>query len=201
MEDLSKSSITRAELRQQLLQRRVSIDEQQRAHFDALLCQQLHRNDLLGNAVNIAVYFPIRAEPDLSACFPDWRAEGRRLALPVIDGPTKSLRFQAWDEDTTLVPGPFGAATPPPEAEVLIPDLMLIPCVGFRVVDGKPFRLGYGGGFYDRTLAARSCRTIGVAYDQAETGSFTLSSWDVPLDAVVTPSRCIVAMASPELKR
>ncbi|MDO5104076.1 MAG: 5-formyltetrahydrofolate cyclo-ligase [Lautropia sp.] len=179
----------------------MSIDEQQRARLDALLCQQLQAHDLFGNAVNIAVYFPIRAEPDLSGTFGHWRAAGRRLALPVIDSRTKSLRFQAWDADTELVPGPFGAATPPADAEVLQPDLMLIPCVGFRVVDGKPFRLGYGGGFYDRTLAARPCRTIGIAYDQAETGSFTLNSWDVPLGAVVTPSRCIVAIASPELKR
>lgn len=169
----------------------------QRARFDALLCQQLTDCDLLGNAANVAVFSAIRAEPELGVCYAHWRAEGRRLLLPVIEPETKLLFFRVWDESVPLVAGPFGVAEPPEEAERLWPDLMVIPCVGFRVVDGRPYRLGYGGGFYDRTLAVHPCRTIGVAYDSAETGSFTLNTWDMPLSALVTPSRRISAMASP----
>lgn len=176
---------------------RSALAPQVRAHFDALLCQQLAEADLPGNPVNIAVFSPIRAEPVLDAVYRRWRDEGRRLLLPVIDADNRQLHFHAWDEASGLVEGPFGAAVPPAGAQRLPPDLMLIPCVGFRIVDGRPYRLGYGGGFYDRTLAARACHTIGVAYDMAETGSFTLNTWDMPLSALVTPSRWIVAMASP----
>ena len=83
----------------------------------------------------------------------------------------------------------------PADAPPVQPEVLLIPCVGFNVVQGRPYRLGYGGGFHDRTLAARPCRTIGVVYDHASAASWTLAPWD--MSALVMPSGCIVAMASP----
>lgn len=151
----------------------------------------------MGSAVNIGVYSPIRAEPDLSACHAAWRAQGCRLALPVVDRATGRLHFHVWDEGTPLLVADFGVAVPPPDAARVEPDVLLLPCVGFNVVQGRPYRLGYGGGFYDRTLAARPCRTIGVAYDNAAVLSWMPESWDMPLSALVRPSGCIVAMASP----
>ena len=184
-------------MRKQLLQQRVDIPPTQRAGFDALICQHLLAGDLLGSAVNVGVYSPIRAEPDLSACHAVWRAQGRQLALPVVDKATGQLHFRAWDEDTPLQVEAFGVAIPPADAAPVQPDVLLIPCVGFNVVQGRPYRLGYGGGFYDRTLAARPCRTIGVAYDHARAVSWMPAPWDMPLSALVMPSGCIVAMASP----
>ena len=169
-------------------------------HLDTLLCQQLLEADLLQSADNIGVYLPIRSEPDLSACYAQWRAQGRRLALPVVTGRNEPLTFRVWDAEAPLRTAAFGVQVPETD-ETVVPDVLVIPCVGFRVLDGRPYRLGYGGGFYDRTLAAHPFPTVGVAYDQAETVSLTLMAWDRPLSRLVTPSRCIVAMASPRLKR
>ena len=253
----SESSIARRALRQQLLAARSALPAGQRAHLDTLLCQQLLQVDLLQSAANIGVFSPIRDEPDLSAAYAQWRAEGRRLSLPVVTGRDNPLSFHAWDAATPLREAAFGVLVPD-TTEVVVPDVLIIPCVGFQVSNGPaagssfagsraaanvhaqgaeslaastfagshsvadlaagattggtgaagehaqgsmPYRLGYGGGFYDRTLAAHPFPTVGVAYDQAETVSLTLMAWDRPLSRLVTPSRCIVAMASPRLKR
>lgn len=146
--------------------------------------------------MNIGVFSPIRAEPDLSAFHVACRAQGRRLCLPIVDEASGGLHFHAWDENTPMREGAFGVLVPE-GSERIEPDLLIIPCVGFCVWQGAPYRLGYGGGFFDRTLAARPVRAFGVAYDNAEASSWVPDSWDIPMSAVLTPSRCIVAMASP----
>lgn len=196
MDKPSESSIARKALRQQLLAARSALPAGQRAHLDTLLCQQLLADGLLQSAANIGVFSPIRDEPDLSVAYARWRAEGRRLALPVVTGRDEPLSFHAWDADTPLREAAFGVMVPATH-EVVVPDVLVIPCVGFVVAGGHPYRLGYGGGFYDRTLAAHPFASVGIAYDQAETASLTLKTWDVPLSRLLTPSRCIVAMASP----
>lgn len=192
--------MTRATLRTQLLRQRADIPATQRGEFDQLICHRLQQIVLPGDALNIGVYSPIRGEPDLSACYVHWRACGHRLALPIVDEDTKQLHFHRWDADTPLRKAAFGVLVPD-GTEPLAPDVLVIPCVGFRVLDGKPYRLGYGGGFFDRTLAARPCFAIGVAYDNASASSWTPDSWDIPLSMLVTPSFDIVAIASPRLKR
>ncbi len=127
-------------------------------HLDTLLCQQLLEADLLQSADNIGVYLPIRSEPDLSACYAQWRAQGRRLALPVVTGKNEPLTFRVWEAGALLRTAAFGVQVPETD-ETVVPDVLVIPCVGFRVLDGRPYRLGYGGGFYDRTLALPAFRT------------------------------------------
>ena len=157
-----------------------------RVHLDTLLCQQLLGADLLQSADNIGVYLPIRSEPDLSACYAQWRAQGRRLALPVVTGKNEPLTFRVWEAGAPLRTAAFGVQVPETD-ETVVPDVLVIPCVGFRVLDGRPYRLGYGG----------TTGSVGVAYDQAETSSWAPDAWDMPLSMLLTPSRCIVAMASP----
>ena len=196
MDKSSESSIARKALRQQLLTLRSDMAQAGRVHLDTLLCQQLLEADLLQSADNIGVYLPIRSEPDLSACYAQWRAQGRRLALT---GRNEPLTFRVWEAEAPLRTAAFGVQVPETD-ETVVPDVLVIPCVGFRVLDGRPYRLGYGGGFYDRTLALPAFRTtgsVGVAYDQAETSSWAPDVWDMPLSMLLTPSRCIVAMASP----
>jgi 5-formyltetrahydrofolate cyclo-ligase len=140
----------------------------------------------------VAVYWPIRGEPALAPLPERWIEAGARLALPVVVAPATPLRFVSWHPGAPTVPGAWGI--PRPESDDAIrPTLLIVPCVGF---DARCFRLGYGGGFYDRSLAALAAdgsgpppRAVGVAWDDALLGHFDPLPTDLPLDAVVTPSR------------
>lgn len=140
----------------------------------------------------VAVYWPIRGEPTLAPLPERWLEAGARLALPVVDAPATPLRFVSWHPGAPTVPGLWGIPRPESD-ETLRPTLLIVPCVGFDV---RCYRLGYGGGFYDRSLEALAAdgfgpppRAVGVAWDDALIEHFDPLPTDLPLDAVVTPSR------------
>ena len=134
----------------------------------------------------LGFFWPTRAEPDLSALVGRWlQAHPSRIAaLPVIDG--ELLRFAPWSPGTALVSGPFDVQIPDTEQRI-DPQLLLIPCVG---IDHLRYRLGYGGGYYDRTLAAMSPRpiTVGVGFDCARIETIDPKPHDLRLDVAMTES-------------
>lgn len=135
----------------------------------------------------IACYWPIGGEPDLRASVARWRAAGIDTALPRVAGEGAALVFDRWSPGDALVAGPYGtshAARPDP----VRPGLLVIPCLGFAP---GGHRLGYGGGYYDRTLAACAPRTVGVAYDLLEVTGFEAQPHDRPLEFIVTESRVL----------
>lgn len=146
---------------------------------------------------SIALYWPIRGEPSLEPLPRRWAEAGVRLALPVVDAPSTPLRFVQWRPGDPTLPGVWGIPRPAAD-RALRPTLLLVPCVGFAA-DCQ--RLGYGGGFYDRSLAALDAdglpapRAIGVAWDEALLQGFEPLSTDRALDAVVTPSRAFLRRA------
>jgi 5-formyltetrahydrofolate cyclo-ligase len=180
----------RTRLREALIAaRRPLSDPRRRAANDALL----ERLDaLLGDVggVSIAIYWPIRGEPSLGSLPQCWAQRGARTALPVVDAPRTPLRFLAWRPGEPTVPG-FWRIPRPTSDVALRPDVLVVPCVGFTA---EGHRLGYGGGFYDRSLAALDAdgaavpRAIGVAWDEALLEGFDPLPTDRPLEAVVTPS-------------
>ncbi len=134
----------------------------------------------------LAFYSPIRGEPDVRPAVTAWLAQdkARTLALPVVNG--QVLEFRAWAPGTPLVPGAYGI--PVPQGTPLVqPQVLLIPCLG---VDMQRYRLGYGGGFYDRTLAALKVRpvAVGIAFDCGRLRSIGPQSHDIRLDLVITES-------------
>ena len=146
----------------------------------------------------LALYWPIRGEPDLGPLPERWTRDGATLALPVVDAPRTPLRFLAWRPGDPTVPGVWGIPRPAADRAVR-PTVVVVPCVGF---DAACWRLGYGGGFYDRTLEALAAagpapRTIGVAWDEARLEGFEPLPTDRPLDAVVTPSATLLRTGSP----
>lgn len=191
-----ESSIPRPLLRKRLLRRRADIGPEDRHRLDAAIAARLDDIAVLRDAERIAVFWPIRSEPDLAVAHHRWRAAGKRLALPVVGGPNGGLLFCAWDRDAALVTGPYGIPIPQDKTPVT-PDCLLIPCVGFRLHRGRLWRLGYGAGFYDRTLAHRPTPAVGVAYDEAASDDFVPNPDDEALSWVVTPSRVITSIASP----
>jgi len=188
----------RAALREALLAaRRRPTEPGRRAANDALV----ERLDaLLGDVAgeSIGVYWPVRGEPVLDPLPARWADNGARLALPVVDAPARPLRFVAWRPGEPTVPGVFGIPRPRAD-DTLRPTVLIVPCVGF---DARAYRLGYGGGFYDRTLAALLAdggtppRAIGVAWDAGWLDAFEPLATDLPLDAVVTPTRSMSRPAS-----
>lgn len=133
---------------------------------------------------SLAFYFPIRGEPDLRDVVASWlSADSRRVAaLPVVVG--SSLEFRAWTPDAPMQAGEFGIPVPAHGRSVQ-PDCLLVPCVGF---DDARHRLGYGGGYYDRTLAGLVPwpLVVGVAYESTRVATIDPQPHDMQLDAVIT---------------
>ncbi|MDP5217926.1 5-formyltetrahydrofolate cyclo-ligase [Ruegeria sp. 2205SS24-7] len=140
--------------------------------------------------VPLSGYMPIRTEIDPLPAMAEAAAHGS-VGVPVIQGAGQALRFSRWVPDGPLRDGPFGAKVPL-EDDYFDPEILIVPLVAF---DAKGGRLGYGGGFYDRTLeglrAKRATLAIGFAFDAQEAGSLPLEPTDQPLDMLVTESRVL----------
>jgi 5-formyltetrahydrofolate cyclo-ligase len=130
-------------------------------------------------------YWPIKAEPDLRPLLAALHAEGARVALPLVEVKAAPLVFRRWTPETRMVRGDWNIPVPPPEAEVVTPEIALAPVVGWTA---EGFRLGYGGGYFDRTLAALSPRpfTIGIGLQAARLATIYPQPHDIALDAIVT---------------
>jgi 5-formyltetrahydrofolate cyclo-ligase len=142
---------------------------------------------------SIGFYWPLRGEFDARAWMASWLREqapqnARQAALPGIPERHAPLAFYAWTPDSPMREGHHGIPEPASQERVT-PDLLLVPCVGF---DAEGYRLGYGGGYYDRTLAAwpgtAQPVTVGVAWEacRIDEGVPEREAHDLPLDAIVT---------------
>ncbi|MCA0873217.1 5-formyltetrahydrofolate cyclo-ligase [Seohaeicola saemankumensis] len=138
--------------------------------------------------VPLSGYMPIRTEIDPLPAMAEAAAHGP-VAVPVIQGKAQPLRFSRWEPGCEMIDGPFGARVPAREY-YFDPEILIVPLVAF---DARGNRLGYGGGFYDRTLqqlrSRRATLAIGFAFDGQEAGELPLEATDQPLDMVVTESR------------
>jgi 5-formyltetrahydrofolate cyclo-ligase len=135
----------------------------------------------------VAGYAAFRDEADPKALMLALAARGHPLALPVMVAKAAPLRFHAWCETDVLIEHPYGVREPHPECPVLVPDVLLVPLLAF---DAEGYRLGYGGGFYDRTLealrAVRPVHAIGIAYAGQERSDVPHGAHDQRLDVVLT---------------
>jgi 5-formyltetrahydrofolate cyclo-ligase len=133
----------------------------------------------------VAAYWPIRDELDCRPVLTRLMDSGQPVCLPVVVGDEMPLELRMWEQGAPLYPSGFGTLAPPDDAPRAEPDLVLMPLLGF---DRAGTRLGYGGGYYDRTLAslAKRPRLIGFAFAAQELDFIPREPHDVPLDAVVT---------------
>jgi 5-formyltetrahydrofolate cyclo-ligase len=132
----------------------------------------------------IAFCWPIKNEYDARPLAKRLRERGAVTALPVVVAPRSPLTFRAWHPGVELVLGALDIPYPK-DGKSVLPDTILAPMNGF---DADGFRLGYGAGFFDRTLAAlpRRPRTIGIAYEMARLATIRPQPYDIPMDFVVT---------------
>ncbi len=135
----------------------------------------------------LAAYAPFGDEMDPSGVMARARAQGAALALPVVVKKGEPLVFRQWDFGQPLEAGVWGIKAPPASAPAVAPDVLLAPLLGFDHFGG---RLGYGGGFYDRTLKALRARkpivAVGVAYEVQRLPEVPVGPEDEPLDWIVT---------------
>lgn len=190
-------------LRKELISQRIEFQNQANHR---LTLEAIHENilvvlneiELITNKklTKIGFYSAIRGEPNIQDSLIKWqkRLVHRKLALPICQ-PEKPLSFHAWDTTTQMHTG-FAKIPEPDSTAAMEIDLLLVPCVGWQIQDKNVWRLGYGGGFYDRTLQAwdklgKRPICIGIAFEFAQ---ITQDKWhpkahDYPLDGLITESQ------------
>ena len=147
----------------------------------------------------MAAYLPIRSELSPLPLVAALTARGVVTAMPVTPEPENPLSFHQWALGDLLVDGPYKTRQPSADAPAVIPSLILAPMLAF---DAACWRLGYGGGFYDRTLgglraAGRSVMAVGIAYAGQKVDHVPVGPYDMALDGVLTPSEMIHAPTTP----
>lgn len=151
------------------------------AHLQAVLAA--HAGKVLSG------YMPMRTEID---CLPAMEAHRGRVCVPVIPGAAQPLRFREWHAGANMVAGDFGALIPA-GGDWLVPQVLIVPLLAF---DRRGYRLGYGGGFYDRSLeglrAAGPVTAIGFAFAAQEVDEVPTEPTDQPLDLIVTEAGVVV---------
>jgi len=160
---------------------RVRIAEALARGLDAFLGARI--GDLSGLVVS--GYWPIKGEPDLRPWMTALHARGARVALPVVETRAAPLVFRLWEPGMAMERGHWNILVPPQGAERVVPAVCLAPLVGW---DADSYRLGYGGGYFDRTLAALDPRplAIGVGLQGARLNTIVPQPHDIRLSAIVT---------------
>ena len=158
---------------------RQAIDRHIERGFPELACLPSQRTQAV-----VAICWPFRNEYDARHLAAKLRRAGAVTVLPVVIAPREPLEFRPWQPGIRMAKGPLGIPYPD-EGEDAVPDVLILPMAGF---DNAGFRLGYGGGYFDRTLASRKRRPllIGVADEFARLPSIYPQLHDIPVDYVVT---------------
>ena len=173
-------------LRRSLLQKRRSLSSDQWRAKSERICQQLQSFSLYTEAKTVLAYFSFRQEPDLSFLF-GGQNNRQRWGFPRCVG--KSLIWHTWQPEEKLVRGKFGILEPLSNAPTISAsevDLILVPAVAG---DRQGYRLGYGGGFYDRLLTSpqwQNIPTIGIIFEFAYLSTLPIDSWDIKLSYICT---------------
>jgi 5-formyltetrahydrofolate cyclo-ligase len=170
--------------RERLIARRLALAaEQRRERCEAVIerlsgAAEIKRTSLFG------IYWPIRGEIDLRDFARRHVEAGGSIALPVIVRKSAPVEFWRWQPGARTRPGTWGIPVPT-ERQVVNPEVLIVPLVGF---DAQRFRLGYGAGYYDRSLAAAQSRplAIGVGFADAQLPTIHPQSHDIPMDVILT---------------
>ncbi|MCA0325816.1 MAG: 5-formyltetrahydrofolate cyclo-ligase [Proteobacteria bacterium] len=188
-------------LRDRLVHQRLHLEDRL-ARADAL--QDILRIWLVGRPDTvIGAYWPIKGEFDPLPALHRWKEDGelmdepqrRRIGLPVVDKVHKTLTFLAWYPGCPMEEDAYGIPKPK-DTELIVPTLLVVPCVGYGP---GGYRLGYGGGFYDRTLAALQPRpfTLGLGFTGGFVDDFEPEPHDQPLDAILNDNGVVWPVAGP----
>ncbi|WP_406664573.1 5-formyltetrahydrofolate cyclo-ligase [Gallaecimonas sp. GXIMD1310] len=181
----------RDHIRQWARDRRRALTPQQQQHTAGALAEQALAQPSIMQARTLALYLANDGEADPAILMQALHAAGKQVLLPVLH-PFSSgyLLFQSWHPGMAMTRNRFNIAEPPLSAATLVPvkhiDVVFTPLVAF---DEQGNRLGMGGGFYDRSLAAFQGLTVGLAHDCQQYPALPAAAWDKPLDMILTASQ------------
>jgi 5-formyltetrahydrofolate cyclo-ligase len=157
----------------------LGLDQEANAQLTSFLKMQ-------DDALIIAAYMPIRTEVSPLKSMEAMARRGRDICVPVVIGDGQPLEFHRWTPDCEMVCGAFGAMIPK-NVDILLPDVVITPLAAF---DLAGYRMGYGGGFYDRSFAelteVKKVQAVGYAYSAQEVMMVPREDTDYPLDAIIT---------------
>ncbi|MDJ0658896.1 MAG: 5-formyltetrahydrofolate cyclo-ligase [Crocosphaera sp.] len=183
-----KQRILKNELRKKIIKKRESLLKEDWEEKNRKICKNLHQYFLFKEAKTILAYFPIRQEPDITSLFSTEHNWGFSRCVG------KSLIWHSWQPNDPLITGKYGILEPSPNAPIITAetvDLILVPAVA---CDYKGYRLGYGGGFYDRLLNSpqwSSIPTIGIIFEFALLSQLPCELWDQKLKAICTEDKIL----------
>ena len=175
----------KAVLRTRAHAQRAAISHDARVDASKAVSSHFFNGIVLDPGAIVAAYWPIRDEIDCQPIIVRLMDSGQPVCLPVVLGDGLPLELRLWEDGAALYPSGFGTLAPEENAPKVEPDVILMPLLGF---DKHGTRLGYGGGYYDRTLSTMSKRPklVGLAFTAQEYPEIPREDHDVPLDAVVT---------------
>jgi 5-formyltetrahydrofolate cyclo-ligase len=179
----------RRQTRSELIELRTSFSKEQQQRASEVVLDRVH-SIFQDQGTRIAgFYWPFRGEIEVLPLIYRFLVEGGTAALPMVVGRSRPLAFRLWTPGCRMVAGAFGIPYPA-ESRVLVPDTLVVPLVGY---DDRCYRLGYGGGYYDRTLAAAEPKplSIGVGFASLRLETIWPQRYDVPMDYVVTEAATI----------
>ena len=170
--------------RERLIAERLAVSAEVRAGWGEAIAARVLAE--IGDVTGLVVsaYWPFRGEPDFRPFMEEVAAGGGRTALPVVIEKGRPLEFHLWQAGEVLGRGVWNIPVPA-EKRPFLPDIVIAPVVGY---DPACYRLGYGGGFFDRTLAAmpKKPRVIGIGYGMAKLSTIYPQMHDIPMDVIVT---------------
>lgn len=171
-----------------MLASRTAMDPREAALRSAVICEKLLALDRVKNAGCVMAYCAYKNEPDLNEFINALMELGKAVALPYIAG--SELKAVRYESGSAMKSNKYGIMEPVPVNDVdeLEPDVVVVPGIAF---DSRLYRIGFGGGYYDRFLAYSNAYKIGVCYDYQVVDGFACEAHDVPMDAVVTEKRII----------
>lgn len=177
-------------MRRSMLARRGGLDEEARRQAAAGLLRMWRTERPVRAPAVVSGFWPMAEELDVRPLMIELLDQGFRLALPVVAAKRQPLIFRAWRPDDPLEAGVFGTLHPSPACETVEPDALIVP---FLACDDEGWRLGYGGGFYDRTLARlramKVITAIGVGFDAQRVPAVPHGPDDQRLDWLLTDKR------------
>ena len=184
MNDWNEIKAWRKARRAELIAARVAFSPEQHKAWSGRITEALERGFNVPAGAVVGFCWPYRHEFDSRFAVRHWRDQGAIAALPEVVGKSSPLQFRKWWPGAPTKPGVYDIPVPD-GTEIVKPDVAIVPMNGF---DGEGYRLGYGGGYFDRTLAAldRKVLAVGVAFEALRLPTIHPQAHDIPMDFVVT---------------